>query len=183
MADSPAGASLGASLASTGSDIALHSAFRECQTDRLRFWGHLGVFYGTPLLLLAAGIAAIYTFIGAEVQRPPSDIAKIFGNLGGLLVFAGLSAFVYNRLRAKKGTWGRGSYADWFFIGLVYLLVVTGALMEVARYGGSASAAYSLYIVHLVIVFAAFVYAPYGKFAHAFYRAAALAHMRYRGRQ
>jgi hypothetical protein len=34
----------------------------------------------------------------------------------------------------------------------------------------------------LVLVFAAFVYAPYGKFAHVFYRAAALTFMRYRRR-
>jgi quinone-modifying oxidoreductase subunit QmoC len=174
MAARATGTGLGVSLASTAGDIALHSTFRECRTDRLRFWGHLGVFYGTPLLLLAAGIAAIYTFIGAEVQRPPSDVAKIFGNLGGLLVFAGLALFVYNRLRAKKGTWGRGSYGDWFLLGIILLLVVTGAFMEVARYSGSGPAAYSLYIVHLVLVFAAFVYAPHGKFAHTFYRAAAL---------
>jgi quinone-modifying oxidoreductase subunit QmoC len=180
MAASAGGAGLGASLASTGTDIVMHTSFRQCKTDWLRLWGHLGVFYGTPFLLLAAGIAAIYTFIGADVQRPPSDVAKIFGNLGGLLVFAGLCVLVYNRFRAKKGTWGRGSYADWFFIVLVFLLVVTGALMEVARYAGSGSAAYSLYMVHLVFVFAAFVYAPYGKFAHAFYRAAALAYTKLR---
>jgi hypothetical protein len=57
---------------------------------------------------------------------------------------------------------------------MLFLIVVTGAFMEVARYAGSGTAAYSLYLVHLVIVFAAFVYAPYGKFAHTFYRAAAL---------
>jgi quinone-modifying oxidoreductase subunit QmoC len=182
MAASAREASLGSSLASTGSDIALHSAFRECQTDRLRLWGHLGVFYGIPLLLVAAGIAAIYTFIGAEVQRPPSDVAKIFGNLGGLLVFLGVVVFAYNRLRAKKGTWGRGSYADWFLLGIIFLLVVTGAFMEIARYSGSGEAAYSLYMVHLVLVFAAFVYAPYGKLAHIFYRAAAMALIRYKGR-
>jgi len=180
MAASASGPSLGASLASTGSDIAMHRAFRECQTDKLRLWGHLGVFYGTPFLLLAAGIAAIYTFTGAEVQRPPSDVAKIFGNLGGLLVFVGVVLFAYNRLRTKRGTWGRGSYVDWFLLGIILLLVVTGAVMEVARYAGSGPAAYSLYLVHLVLVFAAFVYAPYGKFAHVFYRVAALTFARTR---
>lgn len=181
MTASPSGTSLGESIFSTGSDIALHSEFRQCQTDKLRLFGHLAVFYGTPFLLLAAGIAAIYTFIGAEVQRPPSDVAKIFGNLGGLLVFAGVVVFAYNRLRAKQGTWGRGSYSDWLLIGLILLMVVTGALMEVTRYAGAGGAAYSLYLVHLIIVFAFFVYAPYGKFAHAFYRAAAMAFVRMRG--
>jgi quinone-modifying oxidoreductase subunit QmoC len=182
MTASASGGSLGASLASTGTDIALHSTFRECQTDKLRFWGHLAVFYGMPFLLLAAGIAAIYTFIGAEVQRPPSDPAKIFGNLGGLLVFLGVVLFAYNRLRAKKGTWGRGSYVDWFLLGIILLLVVTGAFMEIARYSGSGEAAYSLYMVHLVLVFAAFVYVPYGKLAHIFYRAAAMVFVKRRGR-
>ncbi len=181
MTASPAGVSLGESLMSTGTDIALHSEFQQCQTDRLRFFGHLAVFYGTPLLLLAAGIAAIYTFIGAEVQRPPSDVAKIFGNLGGLLVFVGVLVFAYNRLRARQGTWGRGSYSDWFLIGLIFLMVVTGALMEIFRYGSAGGAAYSTYLVHLILVFAFFVYAPNGKFAHTFYRAAAMAYSRLRG--
>lgn len=165
---------LPASLISTAGDIALHTGFRQCQADRLRLWGHLAVFYGTPFLLLAAGIAAIYGWIGAEVQRPPSDPVKIFGNLGGLLVFVGVVVFAFNRLRTRAGSWGRAVYSDWLLLSLIFLLVVTGAFMEVARYAGSGTAAYSLYLVHLVIVFAAFVYAPYGKFAHTFYRTAAL---------
>jgi quinone-modifying oxidoreductase subunit QmoC len=181
MTASPTGMSLGQSLISTGTDIALHSEFQQCQTDKLRFFGHLAVFYGTPLLMIAAGIAAIYTFIGAEVQRPPSDVAKIFGNLGGLLVFIGVIVFAYNRLRAKQGTWGRGSYSDWFLISLILLMVVTGALMEIFRYSSAGGAAYSTYIVHLTLVFAFFVYAPNGKFAHTFYRAAAMAFARLRG--
>jgi quinone-modifying oxidoreductase subunit QmoC len=181
MTASQTGMTLGQSLISTGTDIALHSEFQQCQTDRLRFFGHLAVFYGTPLLMLAAGIAAIYTFIGAEVQRPPSDVAKIFGNLGGLLVFIGVLVFAYNRLRAKPGTWGRGSYSDWFLIVLILLMVVTGALMEIFRYSSAGGAAYSTYIVHLTLVFAFFVYAPNGKFAHTFYRAAAMAFARLRG--
>jgi hypothetical protein len=162
MAATATGSGLGASVVSTAGDIAL------------------AVFYGAPLLLIAAGIAAIYTFIGAEVQRPPTDVAKIFGNLGGLLVFVGLVLFAYNRLRVRSGTWGRGSYADWFLLGIILLLVVTGAFMEVARYAGSGEAAYSLYVVHLVLVFGAFVYAPHGKFAHTFYRAAAVTFARLR---
>ena len=182
MAASASGMSLGSSLASTGSDIALHSSFRQCQTDKPRLWGHLAVFYGTPFLLLATSLAAIYSFTGAEVQRPASDPAKILGNLGAILIFAGIVVFAFNRVRAKKGSWGLGSYTDWLLLGMILLLVVTGALLEVARYADAASLAYSLYLVHLIFVFVAFAYAPHGKFAHVFYRAAALAFVRHKGR-
>jgi len=174
MAAAPSGSGLAKRLALTANDIVLHQGFRQCDADRARLWGHLAVFYGVPFLMLAAGLAAIYGFIGAEVQRPASDPVKIFGNLGAVLVFAGVGVFVYNRLRTRKGAWGRAVYSDWLLLGMLTLLVVTGAFMEVARYAGSGDAAYSLYLVHLVIVFAAFVYAPYGKFAHTFYRTAAL---------
>jgi quinone-modifying oxidoreductase subunit QmoC len=173
--------SLGSSLASTGGEIALHSSFRQCKTDKPRLWGHLGVFYGTPFLLLATSLAAIYSFTGAEVQRPASDPAKILGNLGAILIFAGLVVFAFNRVRAHKGSWGLGSYTDWFLLGMIMLLVVTGAFLEVARYADAANVAYSLYLVHLIFVFVAFAYAPHGKFAHVFYRAAALAFAKSRG--
>ena len=181
MAASASGLSLGSGLASTSTDIALHSSFRQCQTDKPRLWGHLAVFYGTPFLLIATSLAAIYSFTGAEVQRPASDPAKILGNLGAILIFAGIVVFAFNRLRAKKGSWGRGSYTDWFLLGIILLLVVTGAVLEVARYADAASLAYSLYLVHLVVVFVAFAYAPHGKFAHVFYRTAALMFARSRG--
>lgn len=173
--------SLGSSLTSAGTDIALHSSFRQCQTDKPRLWGHLAVFYGTPFLLVATLLAAIYSFTGAEVQRPASDPAKILGNLGAILLFAGIVVFAFNRVRAKKGSWGLGAYADWLLLGMILLLVVTGAMLEVARYADAASVAYSLYLVHLIFVFVAFAYAPHGKFAHVFYRTAALAFARYRG--
>jgi len=131
--------------------------------------------------LFATALAAMYSFTGAEVQRPPSDPAKITGNLGAFLLFVGIVIFAYNRLRPKDGSWGRAKYGDWLLLGVLFLLVVTGAVMEVARYAGAASVAYSTYLVHLVIVFAAFVYAPYGKLAHVFYRTAALTFMRYSG--
>ncbi len=174
MAASAGEMSLGSSLTSTGGDIALHTSFRQCQTDKPRLWGHLAVFYGTPFLLIATTLVAIYSFTGAEVQRPASDPAKILGNLGAILLFAGVVTFIYNRLRTKKGSWGLGSYVDWFLLGMIFLLVVTGSLLEVARYADVASLAYSLYLVHLIVVFTAFAYAPHGKFAHVFYRAAAL---------
>jgi quinone-modifying oxidoreductase subunit QmoC len=181
MAASASETGLASSLTSTGTDIALHNSFRQCQTDKPRLWGHLAVFYGTPFLLLATSLAAIYSFTGAEVQRPASDPAKILGNLGAILIFAGIVVFAFNRLRAHKGSWGLGSYTDWFLLGMIMLLVVTGALLEVARYADAANLAYSLYLVHLIFVFVAFAYAPHGKFAHVFYRATALAFAKYRG--
>jgi quinone-modifying oxidoreductase subunit QmoC len=181
MAASASETSLASSLTSTGTEIALHSSFRQCQTDKPRLWGHLAVFYGTPFLLLATTLAAIYSFTGAEVQRPASDPAKILGNLGAILIFAGIVAFAFNRVRAHKGSWGLGAYTDWLLLGMILMLVVTGAFLEVARYADAADVAYSLYLVHLIFVFVAFAYAPHGKFAHVFYRAAALAFAKSRG--
>jgi len=170
------------SFASTMVEIAKHTDFKACDTDRVRYWGHLILFYGTPFLLFATALAAFYSLTGQEVQRPLSDPAKVTGNIGALGLVVGLTILIYNRVRAKRELWGVASYFDWFLLWIIYLAALTGVFLEVSRYSGLSTLAYSIYMVHLVIVFTMFTYAPYGKFAHSFYRTVALTVIRHRGK-
>lgn len=170
-----------ANLVSTLSDVVKHTDFQACETDRLRMYGHMGVLYGAPLLLFATALAALYSFMGSEGQLPLNDPAKIAGNLGGLLLLVGVLLLAYCRLKARAGAWGTANYFDWLFLWIIFLNVATGILVQLARFAGAPSVAYPLYMVHLAVVFATFLYAPYGKFAHSFYRLAALTFIRHGG--
>ncbi len=74
-------------------------------------------------------------------------------------------------------------YFDWYFIGVLYLLTITGFAVEIVRYASLKDAAYSLYMVHLVFYFMLFTYLPFTKFAHVIYRTLALTHARQTGRR
>ena len=152
-------------------EIIKHSRFRECTQNNYRYWAHLGVFYGFILLAISTAGATIYMHgLGIhELALPIYDPVKLLGNLGFLLVFVGLSWILYARL-SRSDVAGSPSYQDWFFITDLYLVVITGILMEASRFAGAASIAYPLYLAHLYFVFMLIAYAPYSKFAHLMYR-------------
>jgi len=50
------------------------------------------------------------------------------------------------------------------------------------RLAGIAGLAYPVYFIHLVFVFSLFLYLPYSKLSHIFYRAAAICFVKYSGR-
>ena len=54
-------------------------------------------------------------------------------------------------------------------------VALTGILSEIMRLAQFGLWMYSIYFVHLVLIFALFLYAPYSKFAHLAYRTVALA--------
>jgi quinone-modifying oxidoreductase subunit QmoC len=56
-------------------------------------------------------------------------------------------------------------------------------LTESARLGGIAWLAYTVYAIHLVLVWSLFAYTPFSKLAHLVYRTVALAYNEYSGRQ
>lgn len=176
----PDAGGLGPNLFATAKDVATHADFRTCGTEKSRVWGHLATMYGFPLLIIATALSFLYGLIGIDQQaRSLFDPMKIAGNLGGLLVLGGISLLLYNRYQAKADSWGVATYYDWLLLWLIFLNVTTGFAMQFSRFAGAATLAYSLYVVHLIVVFASFVYVPYGKLAHLYYRLAALAALRH----
>ena len=171
------------SLLLTLVDIFSHRYFRLCKANKPRGHAHEGIFYGFLLLFLATTLAFIWTTIlGKELSLPAWNPIKVIGNVGGGALLIGLTWVSWRRL-ARKSEAGKAGYFDWYFIGVLYAVTITGFGLEIIRYAGLADASYSLYMVHLVFYFMLFTYLPFTKFAHIIYRALALTHARQIGRK
>ncbi len=161
-------------------DILKHSWFKVCEVNRNRYYAHLLMFYGFLALGVTAGMDVIAKYVFGMPHLPIWHPAKILGNLGAIALFLGCSMVIYNRLTNPdaKG----GSYFDWFFLLTLYAVAITGIITELARLAGS-TAAYYLYVVHLIAVFMLIAYAPYSKFAHLIYRGVAMAYAKATGKE
>jgi quinone-modifying oxidoreductase subunit QmoC len=87
---------------------------------------------------------------------------------------------IKNRLAKKDQT---STYKDWYLLGLVLGLGVTGVLTEATRLGGLAGLTYFMYFIHLVFVFNLFAFLPFSKLAHLVYRTVAMTYNEYSNRQ
>ncbi|HEY3239275.1 MAG TPA: hypothetical protein VGL92_06925, partial [Acidimicrobiia bacterium] len=181
---------LGRALRGTAGEVLSHEGFDDCTTSHTRRWAHMALFYGFLGLVAATTGAALYTEIfpligiewqGNELSLPIWDPVKIVGNVGGVALVVALAQTLWSRLK-RPHVAGKSTYSDWFFSGLLGLTAVTGFFTEILRFAG-VRLAYPAYAVHLVFVFALFVYFPFSKFAHAMYRTAALAFARQIGRR
>lgn len=162
-----------------------HKKFKDCGVSKDRFLSHFLVFYGFVLLAITTGIGVLY--IDILHKESPFTLTygipiKIIGNGGAIVLLSGVFLMIVNRFKnaAKVGI---GSYFDWLLIFIITVVAVSGIMAELTRIAGNASLAYPIYFVHLVFVFSLFIYLPYSKLAHMFYRAAALCFAKYSGRE
>jgi quinone-modifying oxidoreductase, subunit QmoC len=160
-----------ASFMKVKNDILLHSRFSKCERNRGRKISHLLVFYGFVLLLLVT-LYAIYAAVSGRYPLSPVNPFKVLGNVASLMLITGLGIMIFNRLARREGT-ERSSYSDWLFLVAMFLLTVSGVLVQLARFGDW-SAAYHLYFFHLVCVWFVIIYLPYTKFGHLVYRTVAM---------
>ncbi|MDQ3944328.1 MAG: quinone-interacting membrane-bound oxidoreductase complex subunit QmoC [Actinomycetota bacterium] len=181
---------LGRALRGTAGEVFGHGGFDDCNTAHMRRGAHMAIFYGFLGLLAATTGAALYTEIfpllgiewqDNELSLPIWDPVKIIGNVGGVALLIAMAQTMWAR-RARPRTSGKSAYSDWFFSGLLTVTALSGFATEILRFAGVRTAAYPAYAVHLVFVFALFLYFPFSKFAHVMYRTAAIAFARQVGR-
>jgi quinone-modifying oxidoreductase subunit QmoC len=178
----PEGNLVGA-LISTVGDIVSHKKFSQCDEASGRKIAHLLVFGGFVLLLIATNIGLLYEWVlHRPGPYPITDPIKWFGNLGAIALAVGFVLVVINRLSMSEKS-GIGSYYDWLFLGVVGAVGATGILAFAFRVGEMATAAYSVYFLHLVSIFFLFAYAPYSKMAHMVYRTTAMVYSNMSGRK
>jgi len=111
---------------------------------------------------------------------PLYDPFKILANVAAIALIIGIGIIWANRSRMEDEQGVSRTFYDWFLIGEIMTVGVTGFGAEIVRLLGLPSLAYFLYFIHLVSVFMLFFYMPYTKFAHMAYRTFAMAFERFR---
>jgi quinone-modifying oxidoreductase subunit QmoC len=176
---------LNASLMATLKDIAGHKKFRDCDVSADRFTSHFLVFYGFVAAAIATAIGVLYIDIlgmDSPFRFGYGTPVKIFGNIGAIGIIVGVILMMSNRFKNAEKL-GVGSYFDWLLLSIIAIVGISGFLAQLLRVAGVAPIAYPVYFIHLVFVFSLFIYLPFSKLAHMFYRGAAICFNKYSGRE
>jgi citrate/tricarballylate utilization protein len=134
---------------------------------------HHLTFYGFMLCFAATVTGTVYHYaFGWVAPYDFSSLPKLLGTVGGVSLLAGTISLLHLNLRRHPEQGDRAQRPmDLAFIGLLLLAAVTGLVLMLVR--GTAAVPLTL-ALHLGAVMALFLTLPYGKFAHAVYRGAAL---------
>ena len=161
--------------------IMKHQKFNECSENKERSTAHMMVLFGFIGLFIVTGcfFAAEWIF---HIEGPYQQINPIkwLGNIAGIALVIGGILLLKNRLAKKDQI---SSYWDWYLVGLVLALGVTGLLTEMLRLGGMYGLSAFIYYLHLIFVWSLFAYTPFSKLAHIVYRTVAMAYQEYSGRK
>lgn len=141
-------------------------------TNKNRYVAHMALFWGFIGLAIATSIDFILGL--GKIPLYPVPPQRVIGILSGIGLTAGAAYYFYKRLRRNERHARSSHFTDWIFVTLMLLAGISGLLLTLSLYLASALAAYSLYLIHLVIVFDLLAMAPFTKFAHALYRPLAI---------
>jgi len=157
-----------------------HDKFNECTTNRERSTSHMMVLYSFIGLFIVTNCFFIAEWI-LHIEGPYSQINPIkwLGNIAGIALIVGGLLMWKNRLAKTDSVSG---YWDWYLVGLVLTLGITGLGTELLRLGGFYNLMALVYFVHLIAIWCLFFFTPFSKLAHLVYRTTAMAYAEYSGR-
>lgn len=161
--------------------ILKHQKFSDCTENKNRATPHMMVFFSFIALFIVTSIFFVHLY-GLQIHGPYSQLhpVKWLANVAGVALIIGGLLMLKDRLSKKDQA---STYPDWYLIGLVLGLGVTGMLAEMTRLAGAAGLTYFIYFLHLMFVFNLFAFVPFSKLAHLAYRTVALTYDEYIGRK
>jgi citrate/tricarballylate utilization protein len=138
---------------------------------RRRF--HHATFYGFMLCFAATCVATLYHYaFGWHAPYPVTSLPVLLGTVGGLGLLVGPAGLTWLNLHRDPAHGDpQQKPMDLGFSALLFAASLTGLALLLWRDGPAMP---TLLAVHLGVVMALFLTLPYGKFAHAVYRCAAL---------
>ncbi|AMO22720.1 tricarballylate utilization protein TcuB [Ramlibacter solisilvae] len=134
---------------------------------------HHFTFYGFMLCFASTCVATLYHYVFAQpAPYPVTSLPVLLGTAGGIGLLVGPAGLLWLHLRRHPSHGDpRQRAMDRGFMVLLLATSLTGLLLLALR---DTRAMGLLLAIHLATVLALFLTLPYGKFAHAVYRGAAL---------
>lgn len=163
--------------------IMQHNVFSACGVNKDRKIPHLLALVSFILLFITTNWAVVYLYVLGWEPGSYSSLhnpLKWVGNIGAIMLLAGAFLLIRNR-KAKEATQSSSAF-DWNLLYLILLIGVTGFLAQVIRMAGIVPGAQVMYVLHLIFIAQLFIFAPYSKLAHLFYRTTAMVFAKHTGR-
>lgn len=161
--------------------ILKHQKFSDCTENSERSTAHIMVLYSFIGLAIVTGVFFIHIYV-LQWHGPYSQLhpVKWLANVSGIALIIGGFLLIKNRLsKTDQAT----TYKDWYLLGLVLGLGLSGMLTQITRLMGLGGTSYTLYFIHLIFVFNTFAFLPFSKLAHLVYRTIAMAYAEYGNRK
>lgn len=176
-------------------EVIYASKFSECEEgpatgvpQQSRRFSHTALVWSFGILALVTTIVAIGHWGGKicpailiETPMPLSFPVKILANIGAFILIVALALLTWRRL-TLNAKYQSSSWYDWYLLGVIWAVAITGILSELFRLADSVHAAFFIYYVHLVVVWMLFAWAPWSKLGHFIYRVVAMVHVKMYGR-
>lgn len=170
-----AGGQIVKNLSPVLAEILVHARFSKCEVERSRRWAHLLTllgFLGLAFMGTAVGVGTMFGLM--HTPLPLLSPWKHLANVSAAVILVGL-VLVFVRWANPAPQGSKRTYFDRFFLFTLAGVVATGILSELLRFTQVPVLMYPVYFVHLILIFALLLYAPYSKFAHLLYRTVAMA--------
>ena len=172
---------LGQSVINVIPTILKHQKFNECETNKDRATPHLMVLYSFIGLFVVTAVCGTMLYVGNYAgPYPQLNPIKWLANIAGVALVIGSGMMIKNRLNNKDQL---TAYKDWFILGVVFALGLTGMLTEMTRLAHMEYITYFMYWLHLISIFLLFAFLPFSKMAHLVYRTVAMAYADYGNRK
>jgi quinone-modifying oxidoreductase subunit QmoC len=175
-------------------EVLTHRKWKDCgettEADKDKFKGHLFLFYSFIALAIVTGTVAFGHWGGKVIDfiyplgHTPLHLyhpIKILANAGAIGLLIGLTLLTRRRMNLNQAK-AVSSFYDWYLLGIIWAIALTGLFTELLRLAGVATLAYPMYYVHLIAVWMLFAYLPWSKLGHLVYRTVALVYARRTGR-
>jgi ferredoxin len=143
--------------------------WRSCSGSRVRWLKHLLLVSGymTMLVLVVVFLRWFQTDRIVPVWHP----TRLLGYYAAAVLLYVTVDFLVGRLGKREWIHKFSEPTDWVFLGLLFLVALTGILVHVTRLSGLPTATYALYVAHLALVAPLLILeVPFGKWSHMFYR-------------